>query len=100
MGSGQVIDARNVDGLREAMMQTLQQYGIDMPNVPTPGGPTPVAFTSSSPLAPQVSPGATASGGDDDDPVSQLEKLAELKKQGVLTDAEFQAAKTKLLGEI
>jgi hypothetical protein len=33
------------------------------------------------------------------DPVEQLEKLAEMNKQGVLSDAEFAAAKAKILGE-
>ncbi|MFD7863144.1 SHOCT domain-containing protein [Streptomyces sp. NPDC057682] len=32
-----------------------------------------------------------------DDLISRLERLAELKKQGVLTDAEFEAQKAKLL---
>lgn len=32
------------------------------------------------------------------DPVAELQKLATLKQQGVLTDAEFTAAKAKLLG--
>ncbi|MCM2415835.1 SHOCT domain-containing protein [Streptomyces sp. RKAG290] len=34
-----------------------------------------------------------------DDVISQLERLAELKKQGILTDAEFIAQKTRLLAE-
>jgi hypothetical protein len=32
------------------------------------------------------------------DPIDQLKKLAELKDAGVLTDAEFQAQKAKILG--
>lgn len=32
------------------------------------------------------------------DPVAELERLAALKQQGVLSDAEFSAAKSKLLG--
>ena len=32
------------------------------------------------------------------DPVAQLEKLAELKDRGILTDAEFAAQKAKILG--
>jgi hypothetical protein len=32
------------------------------------------------------------------DPIAQLKELAELKQQGVLTDAEFAAQKAKLLG--
>ncbi len=31
------------------------------------------------------------------DPISQLKELAELKNQGILTDAEFQAQKAKIL---
>lgn len=34
-----------------------------------------------------------------DDVISQLERLAELKKQGILTDAEFAAQKKRLLAE-
>jgi Short C-terminal domain len=32
------------------------------------------------------------------DPIEQLKQLAALKDQGILTDAEFQAQKTKILG--
>jgi hypothetical protein len=34
----------------------------------------------------------------DEDPMAQVQKLAELHKQGVLTDEEFAAAKAKALG--
>ncbi|MGW0936559.1 SHOCT domain-containing protein [Streptomyces sp. NPDC002666] len=34
-----------------------------------------------------------------DDLIGQLERLAELKKQGILTDAEFEAQKARLLAE-
>jgi hypothetical protein len=33
-----------------------------------------------------------------EDPIEQLEKLAALKDRGILTDAEFTAQKTKILG--
>ena len=33
-----------------------------------------------------------------DDPIAQLKELAALKDQGVLTDAEFQAQKARILG--
>jgi len=39
---------------------------------------------------------APASGNEDT--ITQLQKLAELKAQGVLTDAEFQAQKSRILG--
>jgi hypothetical protein len=32
------------------------------------------------------------------DPIAQLKELAELKNQGILTDAEFAAQKAKILG--
>jgi hypothetical protein len=32
------------------------------------------------------------------DPIEQLKQLAELKNQGILTDAEFQAQKARVLG--
>lgn len=86
-GNAQVIDARNVPDLRDQMVKTLQQYGIQMPNVPTPGVP----MAASSAAAPGASP--------EDDPVQKLEKLSALHKSGVLTDQEFQAAKAKVLGE-
>ncbi|MFG2626690.1 SHOCT domain-containing protein [Streptomyces sp. NPDC048473] len=34
-----------------------------------------------------------------DDLISRLERLAELKKQGILTDAEFEAQKAKILAD-
>jgi hypothetical protein len=41
-------------------------------------------------------PAAPAAGGTD--VVAELQKLAALKEQGILSDAEFAAAKAKLLG--
>ena len=40
-------------------------------------------------------PAAASAGGDT---VAELERLADLKARGALTDAEFTAAKSKLLG--
>jgi len=46
----------------------------------------------------QAPPEAAApAGGGTSDMLEQLEKLGELRKQGVLTDAEFDAQKQKLL---
>ena len=42
--------------------------------------------------APQVAPAPQ------DDTISQLERLGNLKAQGILTDEEFQAQKAKVLG--
>lgn len=46
--------------------------------------------------APPPPPAAAAAGGVD--VVAELQKLAALKDQGILNDAEFAAAKAKLLG--
>ena len=43
---------------------------------------------------------ATPAASQRTDPLDQLAKLAELRKSGVLTEAEFQAQKAKLLGEV
>ena len=45
---------------------------------------------------PPPPPAAAAAGGTD--VVAELQKLATLKEQGILSDAEFAAAKAKLLG--
>jgi hypothetical protein len=44
--------------------------------------------------APAPAPAAAAQA----DPIEQLKQLAALKDQGILTDAEFQAQKAKILG--
>lgn len=41
---------------------------------------------------------APAAAGPSDDTLAQLEKLGQLKQQGILTDEEFQEQKRKLLG--
>jgi hypothetical protein len=82
-GNAQIIDARNNPDIRAQMAKTLQAYGISMPNVPMIGQPM-----------------KTQTDAAADDPVKKLEKLAELHKQGVLTDDEFASAKTKILGEM
>lgn len=43
-----------------------------------------------------AAPAAPAAGGSDT--ISQLKDLADLKAQGVLTDAEFDAQKARILG--
>jgi hypothetical protein len=42
-------------------------------------------------------PPAPAAGGGTDDLIEQLDKLGKLRDSGVLTDAEFEAQKAKLL---
>jgi hypothetical protein len=47
----------------------------------------------------QPATGQPAAGEPVDDQLEQLEKLGELKAQGVLTDEEFAEQKRKILGE-
>jgi hypothetical protein len=42
---------------------------------------------------------SASSGGATPDPVDRLAKLADLKQQGLLSDAEFETAKAKVLGD-
>src|SRR5262249_32768880 len=50
-GNTQIIDARNVPGLRAQMLETLKQYGIQMPNAPTPGVPMAASSSEEDPVA-------------------------------------------------
>ena len=46
---------------------------------------------------PEGAPAPPASGGISDETLEQLQKLGDLKKQGVLTEEEFEQQKQKLL---
>ena len=52
---------------------------------------------ASAPVAAPAAP-AAAPADSNDDAMAQVTKLAELHKQGILTDQEFTAAKAKALG--
>ena len=59
------------------------------------GEPSPYAPEQYAPEPQQYAPQAPA---EEDDATAQLQKLAALHTQGVLTDEEFGAAKAKILG--
>jgi hypothetical protein len=46
---------------------------------------------------PEGAPAPPASGGSSDQTIEQLQKLGDLRKQGVLTEEEFEQQKQKLL---
>jgi hypothetical protein len=46
----------------------------------------------------QQAPPPPAAAGPTDETLAQLEKLGQLKQQGILTEEEFQSQKRKLLG--
>jgi Short C-terminal domain len=49
--------------------------------------------------APPAGFGAPAAPAPEEDPVDKLAKLAELREKGMLTDAEFESQKARILGE-
>ena len=57
-----------------------------------------VADAQAQQAQPAPAPAAAPSGGVGDDTVEQLERLAKLKNDGILTDEEFAAQKAKILG--
>ncbi len=103
MQGGSVIDARNIAGLREEMLKAVSdlQSGSASGQAELQavvqkamsGG----SVLSAGSAAPGVSPSAPAPAAED--PLDKLEKLNNLKQSGVLTDAEFQAAKAKILSQ-
>jgi Short C-terminal domain len=85
MGGAQVINLSGGDlsQLSDEQRQKLAALGIDPAALAAAGGG-----------------GGGDAGGDDagDDRLDQLQKLADLKEQGALTEKEFEAEKKKLLG--
>ena len=57
----------------------------------------PAAAPVHEPVAPSPQPVPASSPGDTDARISQLKALAELKASGILTDAEFEAEKRRIL---
>lgn len=82
--------SKNVEAYGNAQQQYQQEQGAPAPAVAVGAGPSPGNVVA----APPVAPAAPAGG----DLTAQLQQLADLKAQGVLTDEEFAEAKAKLLG--
>lgn len=68
--------------LQQAIFQTLSQHGVDM-----------------SQIADGAALGTSSALGAEDDSIGQLERLQKLREQGVLTEAEFEQQKKRILGE-
>ena len=81
-------NAQGREADQEARLEQLEQQQA-MAQAPPPP-PPPAAAPPPPPAAP-----AAAAGGDD--LVSKINQLSQLHQQGVLDDAEFEAAKQKLL---
>jgi membrane protease subunit (stomatin/prohibitin family) len=99
-GGTTVIDARGVPGLRAELLKALG-------DVRAGGNPAELqaavlkAMSQGMTLAGQQAALSDATPAPPaEDPLDRLEKLNELRQSGALTDAEFEAQKKKLLGEL
>ena len=88
LGSSQVVDLRGVPGLREKVLGAMQDHADD------PSAMQNALLDAFKDIGTSIPPPAEG------DPLDRLRKLDELRDQGVLTDAEFDAQKRKLLGEL
>ena len=79
---------KNVEAYGTAQQNYAQETGAAAPPMTASGGLSPTTVVSS--------PAAAAPAGDDLS--SQLQQLANLHSQGILTDEEFAEGKAKLLG--
>lgn len=81
------------DQQRDQQIADLQSQVAAQQAAPPPPPPAAAAPVPAPPPAPAPAAGAPSM----DDKIAQLQQLAELKTAGVLTDAEFEAQKAKIL---
>ncbi len=85
------IDASSVPGLQEAMLSALQSHGVDFGALAGMAGNGTIAAAGA----------GTASGlGDADAIAAQLKQLDDLRAQGVLNDSEYRQQRQKLLDQL
>ncbi len=99
-GGTTVIDARNVPGLRQELLDVISHGGNpaeiqDIVVKAMSQGHLTTAGTAPAGGAPTPPPPSAGTG----DPLDRLKKLNELRLSGALTDAEFEAEKKKILDE-
>jgi len=95
--SNVTIDASGVPGLKDEVMKlamgggtpdqimdALRAHGVQMPDMP----------------AMPVMPMGPGMGVPEEDPASRLRKLEELKRDGLITEAEYQSKRAAVLGEL
>jgi hypothetical protein len=110
LGGAQVMNLSGQDlaDLPEEKKQKLRMLGIDPDRLaaqqggapagaPAPPAAEPPPGAAAAPGAAPPDAAAPAQGDDMDDRLEQLERLARLRDQGVLTQAEFEAQKQQIL---
>jgi hypothetical protein len=85
--SGRVARRQNE---RAQAQQAEHEYEVQQQAAAMVAASPPPEYAPAAPAAPMGQPGG-------DSMVDQLQRLAELKNQGVLSEAEFESAKAKLL---
>ena len=103
----EVVQATDYAALSEDLQQTLKEHGIEPgQNTVIDAGQIPglteeiMGALNESGVWQQAFSGLSSLGAPEhDDPVEQLDKLAELHKKGHLSDYEFATAKEKILGQ-
>jgi hypothetical protein len=78
---------KNVEAYGDAQEQYTEETQQQAPAVSVAAGPSPGNVVQQ-----------PAPEGGEEDTIAQLERLAQLKAQGILTDEEFAAEKAKVLG--
>jgi len=85
-----------VAGTASATAGAVQRHGAQKAEAQQQAA-APPATPAAPPAPPAAAPAPAAPTPDEDDVVAKLQQLGDLKAQGVLDDAEFAAAKAKLL---
>ena len=86
-------EQQQTDAQQDAQIQDMQQQQDTQQQAPPP----PPAYQQAPPPPPQAAAPAAPTGLTDEG-IAQLKQLGQLHESGVLTDAEFEAAKQKILG--
>ena len=86
-----------IEDLQQQQQQPVYQQPAPPPPVYQQPAPPPPVYQQPAPPPPQAAAPAP-SGATTDDKLAQLKQLGELRESGVLTDAEFEATKLKILG--
>jgi hypothetical protein len=86
---------------RQANRWEQQEYEKQAAQQAPPPQPPPqqTQYFAPAPQAPPAAPPPAAAAAGGDDLAADLERLANLRSQGLLTDEEFAAAKARLLGQ-
>ncbi len=96
LDEGQMEQAMNDLGIEAEEPTEAEMAQLDAGDAPA--GSAPAQAAPSEPTATSAAAAPPAAGASDPSYLEELEKLAELHQQGILTDEEFEAKKKQLLG--